>query len=529
MIGGYLTFYSCFNCEIERVHDFYCPPHMKKKSLHLLVASSTHINNSLSGFIRFVRLVPIRYLYAVTDRVVARKYRDEPRPRQGLLRTREFVMKDLYTFDANPDKAANTYQKVRQAYNSFFNELRIPFLVAKAHSGDMGGSRSHEYHIVTASGEDTVISCSSCNLAYNEEVVLIEHNSKMRKESAADLGPYQSWFGISRDRCHLVEVVVPQFLDFRGDHGLERKEVQVNTFLIRSQYPDLDLSIERPLHTFVEYWEKQQSPVSGRDWPAARSSPRLTLLHDYRVPQEYVRCRESNTPTTTLYKRLFAIIGSRLHQDSTSLDLARRQDGDECFRCKERSLKVQQAVELAHTFDLGQRYSKPLDAKFIIKPVEQGRGNALTQQDRCRTSPARQGYGHFYMGCHGIGISRIIAAVAESLADAQGLIWPRAMAPYEAVILATKAHEAVAKELWDLLTRQDPCSAPVDAVLDDRDKGFGWKLKDADLLGFPIVIILGATFTNSELCEVSVRRLGTCQNVSVAHIRDYIARTLERL
>ncbi|KAL8959266.1 MAG: hypothetical protein Q9193_003841 [Seirophora villosa] len=502
---------------------------MRKKSQHLRVASLTHIDNFLSWFIRFVHLVLIRYLYPVTDRDLARKYRDEPRPRQGLLRTREFLMKDLYTFDADADKAADTYQKVRRAYKSFFNELRLPFLVARAQSGEMGGSRSHEYHVASASGEDTVISCTSCNFAYNEEVVLSDTEPQILKRSVADLGPYQTWFGISKDRCHLIEVIVPQFLGSRESHGPERKEVHVNTYFIKSQYPDLDLSIERPLHTFVEHWEKQQSPGSGRDWAAPPSLPCLTSLYDYRVPQDYIHCRETNSPRSALYSKLSAIIGTRLYQDPRSLDLARRQDGDECFRCKERSLKVQQAVELAHTFNLGQRYSKPLDAKFIVKPLEQSKDIAHTQQDRSRTSPARQGHEYFHMGCHGIGISRMIAAVAESLADAQGLIWPRAIAPYEAVILATKAHEAVAKEIWDLLTRQDECSVPVDAVLDDRDKDFGWKLNDADLLGFPIVIILGATFTNSKFCEVSVRRLGTRQQISVENVRDYIARTLERI
>lgn len=437
-------------------------------------------------------------------------------------------MKDLYTFDADELGSFDTYQKVRRAYDNFFSELQVPVLVARADSGGIGGHLSHEYHIATTSGEDTIISCGSCKFAYNEELVLSKVQLRELERSTKDLGPYQTWFGISKDRSHLVEAILPQFLESYKENGPERKKAQVNTYLIRSQYPELDLSIERPLHTFVEYWKAKH--VSESD---AHSNtlelPRLTLVHDYRVSEEFIQRHGASELANPLRGSLSATIGSRLLRDTTSLDLARPQDGDVCSKCGQKSLKVQQAVELGHTFNLGQRYSKPMVATFVTNPARKNSDNALTKQDQNGSTTLKPGQEYFSMGCHGIGISRMIAAVADALADEQGLVWPRAMAPYEAVILATDEHKAAAEEVWDMLTRPAEGLDPVDAVLDDRGKNLGWKLKDADLIGFPVIITLGSSFGKSELCEVSVRRLRTKQKVSVASLREYVASRLAKI
>ncbi|KAL8929777.1 MAG: hypothetical protein Q9208_000921 [Pyrenodesmia sp. 3 TL-2023] len=477
----------------------------------------------------------------ITEHVSARKYRDEQRPRQGLLRTREFLMKDLYTFDTGEVAAFDAYQKVRKAYNDFFDEFHVPFLVARADSGDIGGHLSHEYHIATASGEDTIISCGSCSDTYNEELVPTGVRSGTPERFTRPLpGGYQTWFGISKDRSHLYEAILPRFLGVGEEQGSERKEAQVNTYLIRSRYPDLDLSIERPLHTFVEYWKQSCKPVSETK---ALTLPRLTLLCDYRVPEDFVERRDASGLAEPLRRSLPSIIGSRWLRDEASLDLARPQDGDKCSRCGQKPLKVQQAVELGHTFNLGQRYSKPMGATFVTNPAAKPPTpptSAVTTAPMTEKSiPAKRASGkstalktgqqYFFMGCHGIGISRMIAAVADALADEQGLVWPRAMAPYEAVIVASGEHKAAAEEAWDMLTRQQEGLEPVDAVLDDRGRELGWKLKDADLLGFPIVIVLGSAFTKSGLCEVSVRRLRTRQEVSVASLRDYVANILAKI
>ncbi|KAL8702421.1 MAG: hypothetical protein Q9201_004422 [Fulgogasparrea decipioides] len=460
---------------------------------------------------------------------ISRKYRDEPRPRQGLLRTREFLMKDLYTFDATSQEAMETYARARNAYKAFFDELRIPYFVADADPGSIGGSLSHEYHVPTPSGEDTIISCASCSFTANEELARSRAAVKNNERSTADLAPHQSWFGISKDKCQLVEAILPRYPGSGEHQSPQRREAQINQHLIKTLYPDLDLGIQRAFATFVDYWKGHRPSGESRDTKRP-PMPRLTRIYDYRISQSIIDHQTLGNSHSPLAQQLLEIVGSRTSIDASSLDLARIQDGDECPECGNHSLKLQQAVELGHTFYLGDRYSKPMNATFTTSPAHQVDDRSNDAQEN-QDYPARvkQGQAYFQMGCHGIGVSRIIAAVADSLADTQGLLWPSVMAPFEAAILATEEHKTAAEEVWDILTRQEPGSDPVDAVLDDRDKSLGWKLKDADLIGFPVVIVLGSTFSKRRVCEVSVRRWGSRQKVAMRNLRVCVASIMTQI
>ncbi|KAL8722539.1 MAG: hypothetical protein Q9225_001007 [Loekoesia sp. 1 TL-2023] len=458
----------------------------------------------------------------------SRKYRDEPRPRQGLLRTREFLMKDLYTFDVTQEKALVTYRKVRKAYDNIFNELQVRFVVARAASGEIGGSLSHEYHIPTTSGEDIFIRCGSCTYAANEEWVPENAKTEGVERSTEDWSPYQSWFGVSRDRRHLVEAVLPQKIRSAEHLSPKQMEGQVNPHLIKSLYLDLDLSIEQPLRAFVEYWKEKQRSGSSIG-SKVLSQPHLTRIYDYRVSQGFIEHHGAAASEDSVSERLLEIVGPTVSISQKCSDLARVEDGDECPACRKKDLKVLRTLELGHTFHLGQRYSKPMNATFATQPNEQMNDGALAQQDLDQSTSLKSGQAWFHMGCHGIGISRMIAAVADSLADEKGLIWPRIMAPYEAVILATEEHKAVAEEIWDTLTQHQEGTNSVEAVIDDRDRSFGWKLKDADLIGFPIVIILGSTFSKQGLCEVSIRRLGLREKVTMENLKGFIASRLAEI
>ncbi|KAI4237352.1 MAG: hypothetical protein LQ349_001909 [Xanthoria aureola] len=463
---------------------------------------------------------------------ISRKYRDEPRPRQGLLRTREFLMKDLYTFDATPQDAGETYNKAHIAYKNFFDELQIPYLVAKADSGAIGGDLSHEYHFPTMSGEDTILSCGSCSYAVNEELARKSASADLERPTA-DWTSYKSWFGLSKDRSHLVEAILPQDTEVCKGAPPQQKAPEVNPYLLRTLYPELDLGIEDPLRTFTEYWTAHQSLTTSQATDSA-PIPQLTRIYDYRVSQASVDAGSFGNNENAVMQRVSEIVGSRRSISQTSIDLARFKDGDKCPECGHYSIKMQQAIELGHTFYLGDRYSKPLNATFTTPPSFQhvdvtavaGGGGKQTQ-----SAPTRKNQAYFQMGCHGIGISRMIAAVADSLADKQGLRWPRVMAPFEAAILATDENKGAAEEVWDLLARPADGWHPLDAVLDDReDKGLGWKLKDADLIGFPIVIVLGLRFSRQALCEVSIPRLGIAlEKVSMDDLRHYIGSRLDKI
>ncbi|KAL8973226.1 MAG: hypothetical protein Q9183_000079 [Haloplaca sp. 2 TL-2023] len=461
----------------------------------------------------------------------SRKYRDEPRPRQGLLRTREFLMKDLYTFDASPSQAIQTYQRARDAYRAFFDDLRVSYLVADADSGSIGGKLSHEYHVPTASGEDTVISCGSCAYAANEELARSKAAIKNSKRSQAGLTPIWSWYGITKDRSRLIEASLPQTTESQGSGSAKPgRNPEINQHLIKSLYPDLDLGIENPLATFTSQLRDYESHgMIDSSKPLTALS--IIQIYDYRISRESFH---RDNPVTRLDSAGLGTSRFSLDIDTfinpSCLDLARIHNGDECPNCGEKSLKLQQAVELGHTFYLGDRYSKPMNAKFATSSSHDiGDETATGQGDQGPTAPAKSVQAFFQMGCHGIGISRIIAAVADSLADKQGLMWPRVMAPFEAVILATEEHKASANEMWDILSRQNQRFDVVDTVLDDRDRGLGWKLKDADLIGFPVVIVLGSVFAKEGLCEVSIRRLGLREKVAMEDVREYVCSRLAQI
>ncbi|KAL8811915.1 MAG: hypothetical protein Q9223_007424 [Gallowayella weberi] len=443
-------------------------------------------------------------------------------------------MKDLYTFDASPQEAKETYNNVRLTYNSFFDKLRIPYLVAKADSGSIGGELSHEYHFPTPNGEDTIISCGSCSYAINEELANRTRGSTDFERFSDDSAPYSSWFGVSKDRLQLVEAIVPQATRASEHQSPPKAPAEVNPYLMRALYPDLDLSIDDPLKVFADHWTKHRCSVAS---PTAERPPSLSCIYDYRVPQSFIDTHPLSDKRSSWIHRVSEIVGRNRSIRPECIDLARFRDGDQCPNCGKNSVKIQQAVELGHTFYLGDRYSSPLGATFAAPQhadVPQAPSTrAQATKDPAPKDPATkgralaQGRKPFQMGCHGIGISRMIAAVADSLSDQQGLLWPRVMAPYEAVILSTPEHKAAAEEVWDLLSW--PKEGSVEAVLDDRGRGLGWKMKDADLIGFPIVIILGTYYRDQKLCEVSIRRLGSKQKVSMKKLREYILERLDKI
>lgn len=396
-----------------------------------------------------------------------RKYRDERRPRQGLLRTKEFMMKDLYTFDSTVEAGLETYKSVREAYKNLFDEFKLPYLVADADSGNMGGKLSHEYHFISPKGEDNVWSCDSCEYVANEELV----EKKTPEISPATKRPPLTFTGISVDRktaisihiprpSHLAEDVTPswnQISDFTNLHALKKA---------------VDDSIE--LDTGIE------------------SSTLTTLL-------------ASTTAHTTITDRA-------LDASAFALDLTITKPGDSCPHCATGKLGVQRAIEVGHTFHLGTRYSEPLHASISI-PSDTKDTQWVPMQ----------------MGCHGIGVSRLIGAIASLLADSKGLQWPRAVAPFEAAILTgPQTTDGDAVEVYDAIAGDG--RQGVDAVMDDRPvKGLGWKLKDADLIGYPVVVVMGRGWKERREVEVQCRRLGVKKDVALSSLREEVEALLEQL
>lgn len=467
---------------------------------------------------------------AEVSRIIARKYRDEPRPRQGLLRGREFIMKDLYTFDHSVEAALETYEAVKVAYTQLFDELKIPYVVAAADSGNMGGNLSHEFHFPSSKGEDMVVSCSSCGHVYNEELADgIAHGTAplsapthrpagfATEESSAggtQTVSTDAWTAISKDKSTLLRAWYPKFS--MKDGSGEPVEREVNSHAVKSIASaagiDLDLGVENPLEQWVTHIKALKA--SSDSMP---QHPRVLDMYDANVrvyqrpPLSDLLHNTDYTANDIEYTKLDQFPGT-----TNGLSIVKVHDGDQCPKCTDGVVKTDVAIELGHTFHLGTRYSKVLNASVMVDTSV----NPSSSKDQLVP---------MQMGCHGIGVSRMITAVADRLADAKGLNWPRVMAPYEIVIVPTKGLESEAEEIYDLLVSSDS-DPPVDTILDDRDKQMGWKLGDADLIGYPVIVVVGKGWKKQKTLEVQCRQLhGLKQEVPLDQLSGYVRSLLQKL
>ncbi|KAI9775474.1 MAG: hypothetical protein M1839_001091 [Geoglossum umbratile] len=491
-------------------------------------------------------------------------------------------MKDLYTFDYTPSLAFETYDTVRKAYVDFFDELKIPYLVAEADSGNMGGTLSHEFHFLSARGEDCVISCGTCDYVANEELAesristqsehhftnwklqysptagsddletRIEIRTQHTLESERD--PFHigvaTWTGITKDRLSLVNAFYPwEPLPYRSR---STKPNEINIHAVKSIVPDLDAGIENP----IDLWRTSFQPFTPGDsvsTPVDKKYSKIINIFDSRLPSAFASSTFSNHADFPLSAHLPSYLDKHIPTTSVTqhpakagpLNLLRIRVGDPCPRCPEGRLKVQKAVELGHTFFLGNRYSKPLRASVTV-PTDYLADSGIGPSDTRSGSSQHGSSGgevELQMGCHGIGVSRMIGAVADSLADDKGLNWPRVMAPFEAVVIPNKGLEEDAADIYDALvtnsvpeesvlasSKVDRQAAHIDAILDDRQRDLAWKLKDADLIGFPVIVVLGRAWRKDKKCEVQCRRLGGLKTeVPVDELPGFVSSLLKQM
>ena len=441
---------------------------------------------------------------------ISRKYRDEKRPRGGLLRGREFLMKDLYTFDPDVPAAHATYDEIRSAYRSLLDELTINYVEARADSGDMGGNLSHEYHFPNPAGEDIVITCTKCDYARNEEFVSLQSYSPQLIKDRPQPTPSAvttsaSWLRqdfVSKDGSTLVRAIAP-------GRPIENAEDRANSRLLNSyaikaalkNVTELDSCLEDPLRVF----ESLFSSGTAENGP---NKPSIYYVLDKGVEPETIGGLISNDMDQYSGGNIEFYLISAPKDAPDGINLFKHEAGDPCPQCQSGKLKLEKAIEIGHTFHLGTRYS----SKLGLARNAPGKGSAPVE-----------------MGCHGIGVSRLIAAVASCLADEIGLNWPRVIAPFEAVIVwSHRRGSDVAEQLYDVLSSSPHGS--VDAILDDRpdDVSVPWKLNDADLIGYPVIIVVGKRIDEGKV-EVQCRRLKVKQDVDVGAVPEFVHRLLAQL
>ena len=499
-------------------------------------------------------------------------------------------MKDLYTFDASEKEAIETYKIVKEAYSAFFNELKIPYVVAEAHSGDIGGETSHEFHFPSAKGEDSILSCSECDYLINEELAKDEYDIRVKQvqslcnkvpteglalaKAVLDDYPDQSreaflsedeislgcriWYGVTADRATLVEAIFPQLVRVTNLSGSfsHWRETEACTNSIKNLVPNIDLSIEKPVEAFQRAsYDTKATKAADRNVVNPRS---VYQIIDYRVTKRALNRYRSTAQASDGSERYTPgadeTVRTRAIEANTSIvKIAAR---DPCPKCFLGAVKKQKAIELGHTFHLGTRYSKPLDACFIPAPQTseltitdtsdaQSRKSNSALSGRKKMQPPETATGPLsatkipvQMGCHGIGISRMMAAVADTLADGKGLNWPRVMAPFEIVIVPKDEHKDRIYDVYNSLVFSTPESthtaSPLrqdsfDAIVDDRKQSFVWKLNDADLIGYPIIVVLGKRYGKEKICEVQCRRLGVKEDVHIGLLKARASELLRQL
>jgi len=429
------------------------------------------VTKLVSQYVNSYRDLPL-LLYQIQT-----KFRDEPRPRAGLLRVREFTMKDLYSFDVDEAGLDRSYQRMLEAYQNLYARCGLPTLLVEADSGAIGGKDSHEFMLVTETGEDEVIRCSACQYCANvEKAQSIKSKSadeaalpleEVATPGAATIDEVSNFLKVAPDRTLKAVFYVADgelvFVVIRGD-------LEVNEVKLKNAVKCNELRLAT------------QAEVAAVGIVAGAASPvglqNIRIIADDSVTSGTNFIAGANKPETHLrnvnYPRDFTA--------DVLTDIAKACAGEECPQCHGKLLATR-GIEVGHIFKLGTFFSRKLGAFF--------------------TDP--NGVEHpIIMGCYGIGVGRLLAAAIEQNHDDKGIIWPPAIAPFDIYLcplyLDNPRVSAIAEELYTELT-----AAGWEVLFDDRSESPGVKFNDADLMGIPVRVTVSPRTVEKDSVEVKLR------------------------
>ncbi|MDF1602762.1 proline--tRNA ligase [Nocardioides sp. YIM 152315] len=454
------------------------------------------------------------------------KYRDEARPRAGLLRGREFVMKDSYSFDVDDAGLDTSYQKHRDAYIRIFDRLGFEYVIVEAMSGAMGGSRSEEFLAKAEVGEDTYVRCTRCDYAANVEAVRIPPPAPISYDDAP--------------AAHAEDTPDTPTIDTLVDHLNERfprddrpwtAADTLKNVLFSVRYPDgatealavglpgdreVDAKrLEAALGEGVEF-----APFGDEDFRARPElakgyigpgvlGEKLPAAIRYLLDPRVVDGTRWVTGADTPGSHVIDLVAGRDFSGDGAIEVADVRDGDPCPQCQAAGrdggvLETARGIEMGHIFQLGRKYADALDLKVLD---EHGKLVTVT------------------MGSYGIGPSRAVAAIAEGTLDELGLAWPRAVAPADVHLVATGKDEQVFAAAERIAHELD--ARGVEVLYDDRPKvSPGVKFKDAELLGVPTIVVVGKGLADGTI-EVKDRASGAREDVAADHLVDHVVRLVK--
>lgn len=425
------------------------------------------------------------------------KFRDEPRPRGGLVRVREFIMKDAYTFDVDDDAFQLNYLAMRQAYYNVFERCGVPVVAVQADSGAIGGKQSEEFIFLTEIGEDNIILCPSCAYAANQE-----RAEFARGEAAGTDGALEE---VETPGITTIEGLA-EFLDIPAETTAKAAFFLVDgepTFaVIRGDLEVNELKLMNALDA-SEIRSLLPEEVEKAGWVAGYASPisvdPVRVVADPSVVDAGGLVAGANREGFHLHNVTYG----RDWTARTIADIGMAQPGDSCAQCGG-DLEMHRGIELGHIFKLGTRYAEPMDATFLDSDGE-------------RRTPI--------MGCYGIGVERLMAAVVQANHDEQGIIWPRSVAPFDVHIVPLGGSGDVASAVSEVESALS--GKGLNVLTDDREERAGVKFNDADLLGAPLRITIGARGLKQGQIELKLRRDAEATSVplgdAVASAEDALA------
>ncbi len=452
------------------------------------------VTDIVRSHVKSYRQLPVN-LYQIQT-----KFRDEVRPRFGLMRGREFIMKDAYSFDTTEEGANTSYQKMREAYCRIFERCGLRYRMVEADSGAIGGSYSHEFMVLADTGEDVVITCAQCSYSANiEKAVVVDRGTsadapfkpveRVVTRGAHSVADVSKMLGLAPEQIVKTMLVVADdqtvAVLIRGDHELNLAKVK--NYLGASV---VDLATPEQIAVATG------GPV-GFSGPLGLSIP---LYADHAV--KYLRNFGVGGNEVDIH--LEGVNLERDFQVTAFADLRNAGAGDPCPHCDGVYVNTR-GIEVGHIFKLGTKYSEAMKATFLDQDGK--------SQD-------------IIMGCYGIGIGRTAAASIEQNHDEHGMIWPLPLAPFQVqVIMLNPKDEQVrhtSENIYALLQEQG-----VEVLLDDRDERPGSKFKDADLIGIPLRVTVGTRGLQEGVVELKIRTSGEQSTVAIGDIVSVVQRHID--
>ena len=475
----------------------------KRNDYHLGPTHEEVITDLVRGVVRSYRQLPVN-LYQIQW-----KYRDEARPRAGLLRCREFLMKDAYSFDATEEGALASYRTMRAAYDRIFTRVGVKYRVVAADSGAMGGNTSAEFQILAETGEDAIVVCSACDYAANVEAAVAQRAPSTVAATAS--GKRES--DIATPNKKTIEEVA-EFLKVPSTQTVKAgvylfgqatgSAPRVVVVFVRGDRRINEVALSRELTaTWLRPAEDEELSAAGlqagyigpRELPAGVEK----VLVDREIAEATEMVVGANKSGFHRQHTAMADAVGALGERAKIADIRAVGNGDPCPQCGA-ALQEYKGIEGGHIFVLGTHYTGKMGAKFLD---ESGAERLIV------------------MGCYGIGVSRLVAATAEQCHDNDGLTWPMSIAPYQVMLSAlvtTPEAVAAADGLYEALTARG-----VEVLFDDRDERPGVKFKDADLLGIPLRVTLGKKSLEQGKVELKARTSKDVELIDIATAADEIA------